>query len=146
LALKGKVIQAENHNRVSWLEHAMNPELSIMVIGEDANFCYLMRRYVLKTKHQIVFSFLGEDVLAIAEREKPIAIIIEINASSSESWRLLQSVKSNLLTKKIPVILCSWQDEEKQSLEKGANAFLHMPILYDDFQAKLATIGIIPCQ
>lgn len=124
----------------------MSPDLSIMVIGDDSNFCYLMRRYVLKSNHQIVFSYLGEDALAIAEREKPVAIIIEINPSGSVSWRLLQSIKSNLLTCKTPVILCSWQDEEKQSLEKGANAFLRMPILYDDFQAVLATIGIFPCQ
>jgi len=123
----------------------MSTDLSILVIGDDSHFCYLMRRYVLKSNHQIVFSYLGEDALAIAEREKPIAIIMEVNPSGTVSWRLLQSLKSNLLTCKTPLILCSWQDQEKQSLEQGADAFLRMPILYDDFQAALTTIGVLPC-
>jgi CheY-like chemotaxis protein len=39
---------------------------------------------------------------------------------------------------KIPVIVCSWLDEEARGLTEGADIYLRMPILYADFEAALA--------
>jgi hypothetical protein len=36
------------------------------------------------------------------------------------------------------VIVCSWLDQEARGLAEGANVYLHMPILYVDFEAALA--------
>jgi CheY-like chemotaxis protein len=118
---------------------------SILVIGDDTHFCYLMQRYIRNTSHQITFAFRGDDVLEIAQREKPIAIILQLQLPGNSGWKVLQSLKSNPATQKIPVLLCSWADDEKRSLEQGADAFLRMPILYQDFLNSLSDIGIIPC-
>jgi len=38
------------------------------------------------------------------------------------------------------VIVCSWLDEEARCLAEGADIYLHMPILYSDFETALEAI------
>jgi DNA-binding response OmpR family regulator len=110
----------------------------IMVIGGDAHFSYLMQRYVRTSAHQIVFASLGEDVLAQARCEKPAAIVLVVDPPEAVGWQTLQGLKADHEAGKIPVIVCSWLDEEAHSLDLGADFYLRMPILYADFEAALA--------
>lgn len=109
----------------------------IMVIGNNAHFCYLMRRYIRKSKFQILFSTLGDEALILAQREKPDAIVLEAIGSESLSWQLLRALKRHPETQTIPVVLCSWHDETKHGNQEGASVCLRMPILYADFEAAL---------
>jgi DNA-binding response OmpR family regulator len=111
----------------------------IMIIGGDSHFTYLMQRYVRTSAHQIVFTTLGEDALARARCEKPVAIVLVVDPPESIGWNTLQVLKTDQEVGKTPVIVCSWLDEEAHSLELGADFFLHMPILYADFETALAT-------
>jgi len=114
----------------------------IMVIGDDSHFCYLMRTYIRKSDHQIIFAYLGEDALELAQNEKPAAIVLEVGSSGSAGWHLLRKFKSQRATSEIPIVICSWMDEEKHASEQGASACLRMPILYEDFTKALSIIGI----
>ena len=116
---------------------------SIMVIGNNAHFCYLMRRYIRKSKYQILFSTLGDDALTLARREKPDAIILEAIGSAALSWQMLRALKGYPETQSIPVVLCSWHDETMHGMQEGANACLRMPILFDDFLGALTHIGVM---
>ena len=115
---------------------------TIMVVGDDSSFCYLMRRYVKKSAHQIVFAYLSEDALALAQREKPAAIVLEVGFPGTMGWEVLRALRADQVTCDIPVVLCSWLDEEEHGLEEGADVYLRKPILYEDFSMALADIGI----
>lgn len=117
---------------------------SIMVIGADSHFCYLMRRYVKKSAHNIIFAYVGDDVLALARREKPIAIILEVDQPDTWGWSVFQALKKTDETAEIPMVLCSWQDEAQRGIDAGAEACLRKPILYEDFLSALIQIGIPP--
>jgi CheY-like chemotaxis protein len=116
--------------------------IRIMVIGDDSHFCYLMRTYVRKSDYQIISAYLGEDVLEQAQNEKPAAIVLEVGISGSAGWHLLRKFKSHHSTADIPIVICSWTDEEKRASEQGASACLRMPILFEEFTKALSTIGI----
>jgi len=121
-------------------------DTSIMVIGIDSHFCYLMRRYVKKSQHPIVFAYIGEDALAMAKRSGPAAIVLEVDQPDRSGWKLLHMLKSDSLTQHIPVVLCSWTEDEQNGLSEGADAFLRKPILFNDFTNALETIGIHTCR
>ncbi len=112
----------------------------IMIIGRDSHFSYLMQRFVRTSAHQIIPADLGDDVLALARGEKPVAIVLEVDVPDTVGWHALRTLKSDLEAGRIPVIACSWQDESARGLAEGADVFLRMPILYTDFEAALATI------
>ena len=111
---------------------------TILVIGNNAHFCYLMRRYIRKSMFQPLFSTVGEEALAVAQREKPAAIVLEFDHLGTSSGQILRLLKGHPDTQDIPVVLCSWQEDAQYGLQEGAIACLLMPILYEDFRAALA--------
>jgi adenylate cyclase len=111
----------------------------IMIVGGDAHFSYLMQRYVRMRSHQIVCANLGEDVLSLARSEKPAAIVLEVGQPETIGWQTLRDLKADPDVAGIPVIVCSWLDEEARSLAEGADIYLSMPVLYADFGAALAS-------
>ena len=76
--------------------------VTIMVVGDDSSFCYLMRRYVGKSAHQILFAYLGEDALALAQREKPAAIVLEVGLPGTMGWDVLRALRADQATCDIP--------------------------------------------
>ena len=117
---------------------------SIMVIGNDAHFCYLIQSYIRESSCQALITSLLDDALTLACREQPAAIVMEIDHPGNLGWYLLRQLKAESLTNCIPVVLCSWLDEQKRGLEEGAAACLRMPILYKDFVSILTEIGLYP--
>lgn len=118
----------------------------IMVIGDDSNFCYLIRRFARQSSHEVAFAYSHEDAFALARRENFSAVIIEVDVTRSNGWSLLQALKSDEVTGSIPVILCSWIDnvEDFRSRDLKPDVHLKKPILYEDFVTALNHIGIQP--
>ena len=114
----------------------------IIVAGGDSNFSYLMQRYVSRCAHKIIYANLGEDLIELARCQKPAAIILEVDRPETIGWQLLHNLKVDQETVEIPVIICSWLEEETLALDQGANAYLRMPILYSDFETTLESILI----
>ena len=112
----------------------------IMIIGGDSHFSYLMQRFVRTSAHQIIPANLGEDVLALARQEKPVAIVLELDLPETAGWHILRALIADPEVGRIPVIACSWLDEEARGRAEGADIYLRMPILYADFEAALAAI------
>jgi two-component system, chemotaxis family, response regulator PixH len=119
---------------------------SIMVIGNDAHFCYLIQSYIRESSRQALISSLLDDALTLARSEQPAAIVMEIDHPGNLGWYLLRQLKAETLTNCIPVVLCSWLDEQKRGREEGAAACLRMPILYKDFVGVLTEIGLYACE
>ncbi len=111
----------------------------VMIVGGNVHFSYLMQRYVRTSDHQVISANLGEDVLALARSEKPAAIVLEVDRPETIGWHTLRALKADPETLRIPIILCSWLDEEARGRAEGADLFLRMPILYSDFGVALAS-------
>lgn len=114
----------------------------LMVVGDDASFCYLMQRYAKKAACPIVLAHFAEDALNIALHEAPVVVIVELDAPGDKGLSILGTLKAHPATCDIPVILCSWTDEAEHDLDVSAALYLRKPILYDDFQAALAEVGV----
>jgi CheY-like chemotaxis protein len=114
----------------------------LMVIGDDASFCYLMQRYAEKAACPIVLAHFAEDALSIALHATPGVVIVELDAPGDRGASIVETLKAHPQTCDVPVILCSWTDEAEQDLGDGAMLYLRKPILYDDFQAALTEVGV----
>jgi CheY-like chemotaxis protein len=119
----------------------MNRDAPIMIIGSDESFCYLMQRYVMQSAHPVCLAYLGEDIVAVAARETPIAILMEADPPVNRSWSLLEALRTHAATRDIPVVLCAWQEQE-EGWQASADGYLLKPILYRDFVEAMMHIGI----
>jgi CheY-like chemotaxis protein len=113
-----------------------------MVIGGDSHFCYLMRRYLGASDHQLTFLNYGDDVLAVARQKKPTVIVLKVDEPGTPGWITLQALKSDQMLSHVPVVLCSWLADEMHSLEHGAEIYLRLPLLYNDFKSAMLNVGI----
>ncbi len=121
----------------------MSPVFSpLMVVGDDASFCYLMQRYAKKAAYPVVTAHFAEDALGMALHQTPVVVIVELDTPGEKGLQILNALKAHPLTRAIPVILCSWTEEAAHCLDEGAAVYLRKPILYDDFQAALTDVGV----
>ncbi len=116
-------------------------ESIVMIIGVDSNFTYLMQYYARKSGRQAVVSSPDEEALILAKREKPEVIVLEADLVDAVGWDVLQALKADQATCHIPVVVCSWLDEETGGLSDGVACYLQKPVLYGDFLTALADVG-----
>ena len=112
----------------------------IMIIGMDSHSSYLLQRFVRKSAHRVISVNLGDDALSLARYENPVAIVLEVDMPETVGWQTLRALKSDPQAGRIPVILCSWLDESARGLAEGADLYLRMPFLYEEFETALAAI------
>lgn len=112
----------------------------IMIVGMDSHFSYLLQRFVRKSAHRVIPVNLGDDVVSLAKDENPVAIVLELDMPETVGWQTLRTLKSDPEAGRIPVIVCSWQDESARGLAEGADVYLRMPFLYEEFGTALAAI------
>jgi DNA-binding response OmpR family regulator len=112
----------------------------IMIVGRDSHFSYLLQRFVRTSAHRAISVNLGDDVLSLVRYQKPVAIVLEVDTPETVGWHTLRSLKSDSEVRQIPVIVCSWLDESARGLAEGADVYLRMPFLYEEFGAALAAL------
>ena len=117
-----------------------NSKERIMIVGRDVPFSYLLQSFVRKSARQVIAAIHSDDVLSLARCEKPLAIVLEVDTAENVGWQMLRTLKSDPETKQIPVMACSWQDESARGLVEGADAYLRMPFLYEEFGTALAAL------
>jgi DNA-binding response OmpR family regulator len=112
----------------------------IMIVGMDSHFSYLLQRFVRKSAHRVIPVNLGDDVVSLAKDENPVAIVLELDMPETVGWQTLRTLKSDPQAGRIPVIVCSWQDDSARGLAEGADVYLRMPFLYEEFGTALAAV------
>jgi DNA-binding response OmpR family regulator len=123
----------------------------LCVIGEaDPFLARLLRRFAEKSGLRTLPAQTGEDVLELARRERPVAIVLEPELPGKlRGWEAARVLETGADTCAIPVILCAWLDEnEARALVGLAHpsmcvAYLRKPDLhYEDFTAALKAAGV----
>jgi CheY-like chemotaxis protein len=115
----------------------------IMIVGGDAHFCYLMRRYLQRGSRFVSYNNTCENILTNINNSPPAAIIIELGQPENKVWQSIRELKLFPETRKIPIIVCSWHDDEEDARAAGADYHLRMPILFQDFHIALKTLGLV---
>jgi CheY-like chemotaxis protein len=115
---------------------------TVLIIEDDPDSVYLMQRYLRSTGCRVVSTSVGEEAVALAQQEKPTAIVLDIALPGMDGWEVLRALRSNVSTSDIPVVMCSALEEEAHGREAGANGYLHKPVFYPDFRLALIDVGL----
>lgn len=115
---------------------------TVMIVEDDPMCLYLLARYAGKIGWRVVSAGSGEHALALAQEEKPTAIILDIMLPGSISgWQVLHALKADPLTRDVPVVICSALDERTRAAIEGADGYMQKPILFQDFLHSLRLAG-----
>jgi DNA-binding response OmpR family regulator len=104
------------------------PKPSILII-EDSPPTFEMYRRELSRDYQVFACLSEQDALELLTSEPIRAVVLEPEIEGGRGWHWLTNIITALAGRRVPVILCSTQDEQRRGLSEGAAAFLVKPVL-----------------
>jgi CheY-like chemotaxis protein len=117
---------------------------TILIAANDPNIIYLLRRYAEASGFRVERCDFGEDLQRLARQVNPVLILLEIEPPQA-NWRPhLQRLKSDQLTRTIPVVAYSYFDEMDCDPGDDLAGFLHKSVMYNDFISVLDKAGVHP--
>jgi chemotaxis family two-component system response regulator PixH len=117
---------------------------TVLIIGSNAQFIYLISHYIKSTGHQAVVVPMDRDVVPFAAQTKPAMIVLDPDVMESESQNILRALKADPATCELPVLVCSWKEKGASILANEADSYLQKPVSYGQFQAVLNDVASIP--
>lgn len=87
-------------------EYLMTEEQSLkkILIIDDSVFAVKVLTDILTDTYEVISAGNGHDGLALAEREQPALVLLDIEMPEMDGFEVLKSLKENQATKAIPVI------------------------------------------
>jgi CheY-like chemotaxis protein/signal transduction histidine kinase/HPt (histidine-containing phosphotransfer) domain-containing protein len=100
----------------------------VLIIEDNSSTISLLTRYLEKDGYQVIASSHGEDGVLKAKFYRPEAILLEILLPGKmDGWEVLRALKSSVLTRNIPVIVCSVLSNQKKAFSLGAVEYFEKP-------------------
>lgn len=84
-------------------------------------------------------------VMSVVRREKPAAILLDVNLRKINGFDLLQCIRQDQDLKDTRVVMSSGIDFRKRCLEEGADGFLLKPFMPEELIAMIhQAVGTVP--
>ncbi len=116
---------------------AVEPHL-VLVVEDNEGAIELYRRYLSQSAEwQLVGATDPRAVYDMATHLRPAAIILDIMMPRLDGWSVLQLLRAQPATARIPVIVCSVFDDPELAAVLGARVFLKKPISQFELLAAL---------
>lgn len=112
-------------------------ELPLLVMDDNPGLIELYRRYLAGRGYRVFEAHSADEVIATAEKQSLKLIILDVMMPNQDGWEVLQHLKSNAATQRIPVMICSVLDETEIATTLGASDYLHKPVSQDALLAKV---------
>ncbi|HEX2867812.1 MAG TPA: response regulator [Ignavibacteriales bacterium] len=102
----------------------------VLVIEDDYATSKLLSNYLNKWGYEPTIVNTAEQTMIMIEREKFLAIIMDIVLPNANGLELLKSIHEHKHTKNTPVIVCSIEAEQQKAFMLGAVEYFVKPIKY----------------
>ena len=123
-------------------EEEKEKQYSLLLIEDDEDLQKLMAK-LLKANYNIFTALSGKEGLTILEQENIDLVVSDIMMPEMDGIEFCKTVKNNLNTSHIPIILLTAKTREEdrvQAYESGANGFLTKPFSLSVLHAKIKNL------
>jgi signal transduction histidine kinase/CheY-like chemotaxis protein len=101
---------------------------TVLVIDDDPAAREILRETFEKDGFSVACAESGDEGLQLAKQLQPAAITLDILMPRMDGWAVLGRLKSNSLTKDIPVVLVTIVDNKNLGFSLGAADYLTKPV------------------
>lgn len=101
---------------------------TILCIDDEAEVRELISDYLVDEGYQVVTARSAEEGLVIAKQIQPFAITLDILMPHKDGWTVLNELKSNVVTRNIPVFVISFMDNKALGYQLGAFDYIQKPL------------------
>ncbi len=136
--------------------NASGKEVTIIMIEDDEGHARLIEKNVRRAgvNNEIVpFTngtaaldyILGPDRSGDVSQGRYLLILLDLNLPDMSGIDILEKVKSNQHTKRLPVVILTTTDDEREiqrCYDLGANVYITKPVEYDSFANAIRQLGL----
>jgi CheY-like chemotaxis protein len=114
----------------------------LLVEDNEMNRDMLSRR-LMRRGYEVLIAIEGETGLALAQTEMPDLILMDMSLPVLDGWEATRRLKSNLLTREIPVIALTahaMSSDRDKALEAGCDDYDTKPVELPRLLEKIETL------
>ena len=103
----------------------------ILYVEDNEDNIYMLSRRLERKGYQVVVATDGEQGLAMAQREAPALILMDLGLPVLDGWEATRQLKASSATSKIPIIALSahaMSSDREKALDAGCDDFDTKPI------------------
>jgi PAS domain S-box-containing protein len=101
----------------------------VLIVEDDPASLELLQVYLAEAGYVTRCTERRDSALALARETRPAGIILDIVLQGGEAWDLLAQLKTDPITRAIPVVIVSILDEQQRGLALGASEYLVKPVV-----------------
>ena len=116
----------------------------ILYVEDNDDNVYMLRRRLEKHGHQMIVAEDGAAGVAVAEREKPDLILMDLSLPVLSGWDATRQLKAGDTTRLIPIIALSahaLDGEREKALAAGCDDFETKPVDLTRLLEKIARLA-----
>jgi signal transduction histidine kinase/CheY-like chemotaxis protein/CHASE3 domain sensor protein/HAMP domain-containing protein len=103
----------------------------ILIVEDDTRYAATLLDFTRKRGYKGIVAVRGDQGIEMAQRYKPVAILLDIVLPVQSGWQVMEALKANPATRPIPVHIISSLEAKRESLQKGAVDFINKPMALD---------------
>jgi two-component system phosphate regulon response regulator PhoB len=115
----------------------------ILIIEDDKDIVEMLKYNLMEEGYDIFTSLNGEDGIALARKERPNIIILDIMLPIIDGFEVCRMIKNDDITAGIPIIILSAKSQETDKivgLELGADDYVTKPFSPRELIARIRAI------
>ncbi|WP_454288449.1 response regulator [Rhizobium arsenicireducens] len=135
---------------------AVGKEVTIVMVEDDEGHARLIEKNVRRAgvNNEIIpFAngtealdfILGKDRSGTVSIDRYLLILLDLNLPDMSGTDILEKVKSNPHTRRLPVVILTTTDDEREiqrCYDLGANVYITKPVDYDNFANAIRQLGL----
>ncbi|WDF54317.1 response regulator [Mucilaginibacter sp. KACC 22063] len=106
----------------------------ILIIEDDTPFAKALLGFTRQRGYKGVISVRGDLGIEYAIKYRPLAILLDLQLPVKDGWEVMEELKSNPVTKPIPVHIMSSMEAKKESRLRGAVDFINKPVAIEQMK------------
>ncbi|MEC5156915.1 response regulator [Chryseobacterium sp. MP_3.2] len=115
-------------------ENIVEGDRIILIIEDDTPFAKILLNFARSKNYKVISAVRGDEGIELAQKYKPLAILLDIQLPIMDGWQVMEALKSNPETKPIPVHIMSSMKFKQESLLRGAVDFINKPFALEQMQ------------
>ena len=135
---------------------ATGQEVTIVMIEDDEGNARLIEKNVRRAgvNNEIVPFTLGAKALdyilgesrdGLVSKDRYLLVLLDLNLPDMSGIRILEQIKSNEHTRRLPVVVLTTTDDEteiQKCYDLGANVYITKPVDYEGFANAIKNLGL----
>lgn len=115
--------------------HNLQPgDKVILIIEDDTAFAKALLQFTHKQNYKGLIAVRGDLGIEMAGHYLPLAILLDIQLPVKDGWEVMEELKSNPVTRHIPVHIMSSMEVKRESRMHGAVDFFNKPLAVEHMQ------------